>query len=456
MDWKKCIGLEIPFIYDNINGKLKIVKYNSNNRKITIIYQGNQIDTDTNNLIKSKIRNILNNSHNYKYQIGEIVNNLKILKQIKIQDGKHANRGYKYICLKDGYIGKITENHLFKGIGCPVCTNKKVLRGVNDIWTTNPELAKLLANPEDGFKYTQCSAIRLDWRCPICRNNIKNRSIYNVCEHGLSCPRCSDGISYPEKFMYNLLKQLNVDFEYQKKFDWCKYELDGKQKYGIYDFYIPSKHLIIEMDGSLGHGHKNNFGLSAQESQKIDDYKNKLATIHGLKIIRINCNYDNDNRFNFIKNNIFNSKLKNILDLTKVKWDKIDKESQNSLLKEICDFRKQTDMFTGELSKIFKLNQTTIQKYLKQGNKYGWCSYNPDKEKEKSHKKKSKKVICMETKKIYSSITEAEYTTKIKKSNISFSCRKKHNSAGKLPDGTKLHWMFLDEYEKGDNKQRIK
>ena len=35
----------------------------------------------------------------------------------------------------------------------------------------------------------------------------------------MTCRKCSDGISYPEKFLYSILEQLNIDFETQKIFD---------------------------------------------------------------------------------------------------------------------------------------------------------------------------------------------------------------------------------------------
>ena len=44
---------------------------------------------------------------------------------------------------------------------CAVCSGMQVCIGYNDIWTTNPELGKLLADPEDGYKYTQNSNKRI-------------------------------------------------------------------------------------------------------------------------------------------------------------------------------------------------------------------------------------------------------------------------------------------------------
>ena len=56
------------------------------------------------------------------------------------------------------------------------------------------------------------------------------------------CPKCGDGISYGEKFMYAVLSYAGYDFETQHVFEWSKGEngLKGMKKY---DFYIPSERL---------------------------------------------------------------------------------------------------------------------------------------------------------------------------------------------------------------------
>ena len=60
-------------------------------------------------------------------------------------------------------------------IGCGCCNGKVVVKGINDMWTTNPELAKLLVNPDDGYKYTSTSGKKVDWRCPICNTIIYSK-----------------------------------------------------------------------------------------------------------------------------------------------------------------------------------------------------------------------------------------------------------------------------------------
>ena len=58
----------------------------------------------------------------------------------------------------------------------------------------------------------------------------------------------------------------------------------------------------------------------------------------------------------------------------------------------------------------------------------------------------SKKVMCVETKKIYNSISEASRETHIALSNISRVCNGERRSAGKdLITGQKLTWKFYDE-----------
>ena len=41
-------------------------------------------------------------------------------------------------------------------------------KGINDLWTTCPEVAQLLLNPEDGYKLTKSSGKHVDFKCPNC------------------------------------------------------------------------------------------------------------------------------------------------------------------------------------------------------------------------------------------------------------------------------------------------
>lgn len=58
------------------------------------------------------------------------------------------------------------------------------------------------------------------------------------------------------------------------------------------------------------------------------------------------------------------------------------------------------------------------------------------------------KVICITTGKTFDSITAAANFYNCKASNIHKCCNGKYKSCGQLPDGTKLQWIYYDEYIK--------
>ena len=56
-----------------------------------------------------------------------------------------------------------------------------------------------------------------------------------------------------------------------------------------------------------------------------------------------------------------------------------------------------------------------------------------------------RKVICITTGKIFNSVTEASNYYNVARNTISFCCKVKLKSAGKLKDGTKLQWKYLED-----------
>lgn len=62
--------------------------------------------------------------------------------------------------------------------------------------------------------------------------------------------------------------------------------------------------------------------------------------------------------------------------------------------------------------------------------------------------KSCKKTICVTTGNIFNSAAEASRYYKIDSVGICSCCRGKLKSSGKLPNGTKLKWMYLSDFEK--------
>jgi len=342
-------------------------------------------------------------------------------------------------CLKCTGEWEPSAESLLSGYRCPYCSNQKILIGFNDMWTTNPELAKLLANPEDGYKYFQGSNKKVDWKCASCNSLLRNKSIANVKNHGLSCNNCSDGISYPNKLMYNILNQLNVDFIPEYCPEWIK-----SKRYDFY-FKLNNKEYIIEMDGGMGHGNYNLLSkMTPEESLAIDKYKEDLAIQHNTKVIRIDCV---KSELGYIKNNILSSDLNTIFDLNKINWLECHKLSLNSLVKIACELWNTLEYSVKDIGILLKLNSSTIVRYLKKGTQIYWCKYNSNDEKIKNVKNNailnSKKIRCIETDIVYNSMNEASKYINRSPKTISACCRGKNKTCGMSDDGTKLHWEYV-------------
>lgn len=375
IDWFNSKNIILDFIYDEIIGEIEIVDIvkPKNAIYLYIKYQNKIHYTSCSNIINCRLSTILNNRKTeFIYDIGDIIkgrySQIEILEQIRTKYYNKNNRKfYKYKCLKCSYENNINESILVKNVGCPVCANKKVMLGVNDMWTTDSYMAKNLANPSDGYKYTKCSAVKVDWICPDCGNIIKNKAISKIYTYGLKCPYCGDGISYPEKFVINVLNQLNIEFEYQKTFDWLKNR--------IYDFYFifNNNEYIIETDG-IFHIIDNTMSKQTKEESKIiDNYKDEMAYKNNIKIIRINCIRS---ELKYIKNSIIESELSKLFDLSNIDWLKCHENGCKSMVKEVCEsYNKGYNI--NELILIFPICKNTVRNYLKQGAEINWCNYNP-------------------------------------------------------------------------------
>lgn len=257
---------------------------------------------------------------------------LELIDNIKIKNF-NSKLNMNVRCRKCNYEFSTTYNRVnYQNSSCPVCKNKKVLKGYNDIWTTNSEIAKLLSNKDDGFKYTYASNKKLDWECPMC-GNIINKSVSDVYYRGLHCQNCSDGLSYPEKFIRNLLMATNIRFDYQKIFEWAK---DKK-----YDFYLPDFNCIIETHGNQHYEENKYFNSrTLSEEQENDLYKENKAIEHGIKnYIVLDCR---KSECEWIKESILKSKLLTLCNINQntINWDKINLKSNNSLIYEVCELYK--------------------------------------------------------------------------------------------------------------------
>lgn len=254
------------------------------------------------------------------------------------------------------------------GQGCSYCSNSKTLKGYNDMWTTNPELAKQLLNPEDGYKYTQGSKKKLDWKCIQCSKIIANKMIMQVKNEGLNCSLCSNKIKYPERFMKYLLQYLDISFYHDLVLPWS----NNKR----YDFYLPEYNLIIETHGGQHYDESGFCGMGGRtlhEEQINDKYKYELAKNNGIEnYIVIDCRNSN---FNFIKKNTLNSNLGDFINMENVEWELIHNRMRNTKIQNIAD----DWVMYKDSKKISEMNKTSIKEtreILLKATELGYCNYN--------------------------------------------------------------------------------
>ena len=297
------------------------------------------------------------------------------------------------------YVGKskcavlITTEHRL--IECQVtsynikdCMLGDILK--DPISVTNPELVKYFANINDTFKYSAYSSHKVDMICPIC-GTIKKQRISMLTSYGFGCPMCSDGISYPEKLMFNILHQSKLNFKNQitcatPGFEWIE------KKYR-YDFYIDVENnkYIIELDG---HMHSTDRFESCEAIRNIDIQKDILAKEHGLSVIRIDCAYSTmSNRFEYIKSNIVNSKLNEFIDFSLIDWAEACKYASGSNVKLAADAWNNGAINSLEVGKLLMVSHATAQSYLKIASKLGMCDYNLN----EANKRRGE--LCSETRK---------------------------------------------------------
>lgn len=391
---------------------------------------------------------------NWKYEIGQVIKDEKRDMTIIEREMRNSYQYYKYHCNIDENEDWIEESSLKKGTRCNVCSNRKAMLGVNTIWDTDRYLVTDYGLDEEFAKtHTIGTKDKGGFTCKDC-GNIKLCVPFGVKRNKSIGCSCGDKYcSYPEKLVYSMLKQLNIDFEFQLTKNNFKWIDDYK-----YDFYIPSLDLILETHGRQ-HGRfitsgeltlvkkVNGFKISKRNDIKIDSKKCWLAYKNRIdKYIQLDCYYSD---MEYIKNSMLNSELANIFDLSNIDWNKCEEFALKNIVKEVCDYWREhkeinkEDITTSNLAKYFKISKDTIRIYLKNGTKLGWCNYNPKEEMKNSAikcgKKNKKKIMCIELNKTFSSAVDAEKELNINRKCISQVLNGKCKTAGGY------HWKEVIE-----------
>lgn len=440
IEWRKCLGIKVKFIYEEIEDYFIITGYDSKSYKIKVIYKEKEREIHISSLKQAKLRTMLGlRSSECKYNIGDFFKDDK--RDLVVTDkeyrersgGKGFRKWYKYTCNVCGWTeGWMVEGDLSNGVGCSCCYGKTTVLGINTIWDTDRWMCDLGVSEEDAKTHMKCSHDKVMVVCPDCGNKKKTTISHIYKNKSISCI-CNNRGKYPERFMVSVLNQLEIGFKSQYTPEWINRKL--------YDFYLPKYNIIIETHGFQHYEQAKGFYKTLEEEQENDRIKEETALVNGVdKYIIIDCRKSD---MEWIKNSILNSELSKLFDLSTVDWNKCEEFALSNLVKEVCEYwnNKQewetTQTIANDNPWGIK-SAETIRAYLKSGTILGWTSYNPKQimieNGLKACKNKGIKVICLENgikcdsivkmAKIMSDLTNEIFT----KEKISDVIKKKRNN----------------------------
>lgn len=363
-------------------------------------------------IVKIKVSNMAKRYEDLGYNVpkrigafGKLVYDIGNTFEIKVEDlSPSAHIELEYICDICGntFISNNINLRKCSKSFCKECTTSSdgtisKLKSYNSppISETDEWAIEYFVDKNIPKKYLSGSHSNAEFICSCCNQKYIKGITYVISSKQSLCNYCKDGISYPNKFLKSLLDQLNIEARYEYSPKWAK-----PFKYDTY-FIINNKEYIVEMDGGLGHGKRDFNGGQDSEGLQRDLQKDKLANDKNISLIRINADISS---IEYLKKEITNSELSNILNLNKIDWIKCGSYASSSLLKEVCNYYNQTttneEKSPAVIGKYFDICRDTVRDYLKKGNELGICIYTPEIA-EQVRKDNLKKGIVKNMKPIY-------------------------------------------------------
>lgn len=174
--------------------------------------------------------------------------------------------------------------------GCPVCSGRRVVAGVNDLPTVAPELLDFWDeenNARSPESLTAMSGYRASWKCDSgheWQTSVRDRYYYKT-----QCPKCSlAGFSHLEKELAEFVESLNVGEIVEND----RTVLNGREL----DVFVPEKMIAFEFNGLYWHSenagkdrnyHYNKFMDCKNAGVQLfqiweDDWVNKRETVERL------------------------------------------------------------------------------------------------------------------------------------------------------------------------------
>lgn len=305
----------------------------------------------------------------YIYDVGDIIKtkhgNIKILDRRRTK----KKREYYCECLTCHDIRWRPEDDLKHKYICGICAGQQCKAGYNDITVRARWMIPYFQNGEsEACMYTPGSGQKVFFKCPYCgRISTKAIQVYQLYnKHSINCI-CERKWPYGESYLGIVLEQNGISYKHDVKTNWS----NDKR----YDFIIEDYKIVIEVDGEFGHGYEREWKTEKDilKEKDLDKFKTKMAIDNGYKIFRIN--YYRDKK-ELLKDEICNNLPEFIWKNTN--WETVQLDMCKGVRFNICQDYEKTDKTMraiDELCNKYNYSISSIRKFLKEGNEYGWCIY---------------------------------------------------------------------------------
>ena len=178
------------------------------------------------------------------------------------------------ICPKHGVFLQRANAHL-NGCGCKKCSYEErglIFRKTKDVFVKDATLKHNNFYSYENFIYTTSHEPSMI-TCPIHGDFLQSPNDHL---NGKGCPLCKK--SHLENEVLLFLNKNEIEFEYQKKFDWL-----GKQSL---DFYIQKYNIAIECQGKQHFGFGGwNEDFDFEKQIERDSIKNELCNKNNIKLL---------------------------------------------------------------------------------------------------------------------------------------------------------------------------
>ena len=298
----------------------------------------------------------------YLYETGTVfqtVNgDMTVVESSRVYSAGVWRKCYTLECGK-GHRYQVKEEYLKRGRlrTCKMCSHPPIVE-------TDPEFAEWFVDktiPENRSRYSHENA---DFYCQECGRIVKDKSIHTIYQRQyIPCPYCTNGISYPERYVMAVLTQMQVAFVYQHIV-----HLEEKIFFK-YDFYDAERKIIIETHGPqhfLPGVFERFGGYSLEKIQKIDRQKEKAARCTlKARYIYLDCRKSSPD---WIRKQI--EKKLQIYPLEKIDWEKAAQEAKKSVLMKMIDLSKQ-GYTQKEIAGIVHLSASAVNVKLQEAKRCG-------------------------------------------------------------------------------------